>query len=110
MAAGGRRSSSAKPNVEEPSPSAETFSGKSAPQAPGPEIGSIRTISGPSLTLPDFRHATSASARHGSRSSEKNPRPQPASETRTTEPTRYQQASRVMRRTSTNLFKDLSTP
>src|SRR5580692_4813958 len=97
MGAGGRMSSSAKPKLAELSPSAETLSGKSAPQAPGPEIGSIRTRSGLSLTLPDLRHATSASARHGSRSSEKNPRPHPASDTRTKEPTRYKQTPRVMR-------------
>src|ERR1700723_3268551 len=109
MDAGGRRSSSAKPKLAEFSPSAETLSGKSAPHAPGPEIGLIRTRSGPSLTLPDFRHAISASARHGSRSSEKNPWPHPASDTRTKEPTRYQQTPRVMRRISTNLFKDSST-
>src|ERR1700744_1344194 len=97
MVPGGRRSSSEKPKLAELSPSAKTFKGMSAPQAPGPEIGLIRTRSGPSLTTPDFRQAISASARHGSRSSEKNPRPHPASETRTKEPTRYQQTPRVMR-------------
>src|SRR5450631_2946954 len=65
---------------------------------PGPEIGSIRTRSGPSFTAPDFRHAISASARQGSRSAEKNPRPHPTSETRTKEPTRYKQTPRVITR------------
>src|SRR5277367_6426483 len=97
MFPGGRRSSSAKPKLPLLSPNAATLSGNSAPQTPGPEIGLIRTRSGPSFTAPDFRHATSASARHGSRSSEKNPRPHPASDTRTKEPTRYQQTPRVMR-------------
>src|SRR6267154_4081392 len=109
MFAGGRKSSSAKPNEPEASPSAATFSGYSAPHTPGPEIGSIRTTSRLSLTAPDFRHATSASARHGSRSAEKNPRPQPANETRTKEPTRYKRTPRVMAARSTNLFKDSST-
>src|ERR1700676_1306677 len=98
----GGLSSSAKPKLELLSPRAATLSGYSAPQAPGPEIGLIRTRSGPSLTAPDFRHAISASARHGSRSPEKNPRPQPANDTRTKEPTRYQRTPRVMRRISTN--------
>jgi hypothetical protein len=64
---------------------------------PGPEIGSMRTISALSFTAPDFRHAISASARQGSRSAEKNPWPQPASETRTKEPTRYQRTPRIIR-------------
>src|ERR1700742_1133701 len=97
-------SSSAKPKLAELSPSAETFKGKSAPQTPGPEIGLIRTRSGPSLTAPDFKQAISASARPGSRSSDQNPWPQPANDTRTKEPTRYNQTPRVMRRTSANLF------
>src|SRR5260370_29980738 len=109
MLAGGRRSS-AKPKLPLPSPSAATLSGYSAPQTPGPEIGLIRTNSALSFTAPDFRHATSASARHGSRSAVKNPRPQPASETRTKEPTRYKRTPRVIRAGSTNLFKDSSTP
>src|SRR3954463_15940713 len=98
MLAGGRRLSSAKPNVPLLSPSAATFSGYSAPQTPGPEIGLIRTSSAFSLTAPDFRQASSASARHGSRSADwKKPRPQPANETRTKEPTRYKRTPRVMR-------------
>src|ERR1700722_5818727 len=107
MLAGGRRSSSANPNEPLLSPSAATLSGNSAPQTPGPEIGSIRTRSALSWTAPDFRHAISASARHGSRSSDqKNPRPQPANETSTKEPTRYKQTPRVIRARSTNLFND----
>src|SRR6202158_2147073 len=106
----GGRSSSANPNVALLSPSAATLSGYSAPQTPGPEIGSIRTSSAFSLTAPDFRQAISASARHGSRSSDwKNPRPQPANETRTKEPTRYKRTPRVIRARSANLFKDSST-
>ena len=88
---------------------AATFSGNSAPHMPGPEIGSMRTMSALSLTAPDFRHAASASARHGSRSAWKKPRPQPASETRTMEPTRYKRTPRVMRARSVNLLKDSST-
>src|SRR5262245_5456575 len=98
MSAGGRRLSSAKPKLEELSPKAATLSGKSAPQTPGPEIGEIRTRSGVSFTTPDFRQAISASARQGSRSAWKKPRPQPASETRTKEPTRYKRTPRVMPR------------
>src|SRR6202040_2972257 len=109
MPPGGRGLSSAKPTLPLLSPSAATLSGYSAPQTPGPEIGLIRTSSAFSLTTPDFRHAISASARPRSRSSEKNPRPQPASETKTKEPTRYKRTPRVIRATSTNLFKDLST-
>src|ERR1700754_4885920 len=109
MLAGGRSCSSAKPKVLLASPSAATFSGYCAPQTPGPEIGSTRTTSRLSLIAPDFRHATSASARHGSRSAEKKPRPQPARETRTKEPTRYKRTPRVIRAGSTNLFKDSST-
>src|SRR6202022_1991820 len=110
MLAGGRNSS-AKPKLPLLSPSAATLSGYSAPQTPGPDIGSIRTSSAFSLTAPDFRHAISASARHGSRSADwKNPRPQPANETRTKEPTRYKPTPRVIRAGSTNLFKDASTP
>ena len=105
----GGRNSSAKPKVALASPNAATLSGNCAPHMPGPEIGSIRTSSGPSLTAPDFRHATSASARHGSRSAWKSPRPQPANETRTKEPTRYKRTPRVIRARSTNLFKDSST-
>src|SRR4029077_8845157 len=71
--------------------------------------GSTRTRSGVSFTAPDLRHATSASARHGSRSAWKNPRPQPASEARTKEPTRYKRTPRVIRARSANLFKDSST-
>src|SRR4030081_1679668 len=109
MLAGGRRSS-AKPKLLLLSPSAATLSGYSAPQTPGPEIGLIRTSSAFSLTAPDFRQAISASARHGSRSADwKSPRPQPASETRTKEPTRYKRTPRVIRARSTNLFKDSST-
>src|SRR3984893_858282 len=109
MPAGGRISS-AKPKLPLLSPSAATLSGYSAPQTPGPEIGLIRTNSAFSLTAPDFRHAISASARHGSRSADgKNPRPQPASETRTKEPTRYKRTRRVIHARSTNLFKDSST-
>src|SRR6267143_1462090 len=103
------RGSSANPKLPLLSPSAATLSGYSAPQTPGPEIGLIRTSSALSLTAPDFRHATSASARHGSRSAVKNPRPQPASETRTKEPTRYKRTPRVIHARSTNLFKDSST-
>src|SRR6202140_1846963 len=77
---------------------------------PGPEIGSMRTMAALSLTVPDFRHAISASARPGSRSAEKNPRPQPANDTRTKEPTRYKRTPRIIRARSTNLFKDSSTP
>src|SRR3982074_2596130 len=109
MLAGGRRLSSAKPKLLLLSPSAATLSGYSAPQTPGPEIGLIRTSSAFSLTAPDFRQAISASARHGSRPAEKNPRPQPASETRTKEPTRYKRTPRVIRARSANLFKDSST-
>src|SRR3954463_14467626 len=98
MPAGGRNSS-AKPKLPLLSPSAATFNGNSAPQMPGPEIGLIRISSGVSLTAPDFKQAISASARHGSRSAEKNPRPQPASDTRTKEPTRYKRTPRVIRRT-----------
>src|SRR6476660_6066474 len=108
MSAGGLNSS-AKPKLPTPSPSAATLSGYSAPQTPGPEIGSTRTRSGVSFTAPDLRHATSASARHGSRSAWKNPRPQPASDTRTKEPTRYKRTPRAIRARSTNLFKDSST-
>ena len=39
----------------------------------------------------------------------KNPRPQPAKETRTKEPTRYKRTPRVIRARSANLFKDSST-
>src|SRR6202012_2373454 len=75
-----------------------------------PEIGAIRTTPALSFTAPDFRHASSASARQGSRSSIwKNPRPQPASETRTREPTRYKRTPRVIRASSMNLLKDSST-
>src|SRR6266705_548369 len=109
MVVGGRGLSSAKPTLPLLSPSAATLSGYSAPQTPGPEIGLIRTNSALSLTAPDFRHAISASARHGSRSAVKNPRPQPTSETRTKEPTRYKRTPRVIRARSTNLFKDSST-
>src|SRR6266513_6445729 len=109
MLAGGRRLSSAKPNVPLLSPSAATLSGYSAPQTPGPEIGLIRTSSPFSLMAPDFRQAISASARHGSRSAEKNPRPQPANETRTKEPARYKRTPRVIHAGSTNIFKDSST-
>src|ERR1019366_5376335 len=106
----GGRSSSAKPKLPLLSPSAATLSGNSAPQTPGPEIGSIRTSSAFSLTAPDFRHAISASARHGSRPADsKNPRPQPANETRTKEPTRYKRTPRIIRARSTNFFKDSST-
>src|SRR5881394_4385359 len=109
MLAGGRRLSSAKPKLPPLSPSAATLSGYSAPQTPGPEIGLIRTRSAVSLTAPDFRHAISASARHGSRSADwKNPRPQPANDTRTKEPTRYKRTPRVIPATSANLFKDSS--
>src|SRR3954453_14303679 len=106
----GGRNSSAKPKLPLLSPSAATLSGYSAPQTPGPEIGLIRTSSGVSLTAPDFRHAISASARHGSRSAEKNPRPQPARETRTKEPTRYKQTPRPISTGSANIFKDSTTP
>src|ERR1700756_440301 len=107
MGAGGLKSLSAQPKLLLLSPSAETLSGNSAPQTPGPEIGSIRTRSALSFTAPDFRHATSASARHGSRSSNwKNPRPQPANDTRTREPTRYKRTLRVIHATSTNLLND----
>src|SRR5436189_2018024 len=109
MVVGGRGLSSAKPTLPPLSPSAATLSGYSAPQTPGPEIGLIRTSSAVSLTTPDFRHAISASARHGSRSAEKNPRPQPANETRTKEPTRYKRTPRVIHAGSTNIFKDSST-
>src|SRR6266567_1334008 len=109
MVVGGRGLSSAKPTLPLLSPSAATLSGYSAPQTPGPEIGLIRTSSAFSLTAPDFRHAISASARHGSRSADKNPRPQPAHETRTKEPARYKRTPRVIRAGSTNLFKDSST-
>src|SRR5262249_52703230 len=106
MGGGGRRSSSAKPYIEEASPSAATFSGNSAPHMPGPAIGSMRTTSALSLTAPDFRQAISASARQGSRSADwKNPRPQPANETRTTEPTRYKRTPRVIRARSANYLK-----
>src|SRR6201995_1368519 len=73
---------------------------------PGPEIGSMRATSALSLTAPDFRHAISASPRHGSRSADwKNPRPQPANETRTTEPTRYKRTPRAIRARSANYLK-----
>src|SRR5262249_60721530 len=96
-------------NAPEFSRGAPTFSGYSAPHTPGPEIGSTRTTSRLSFTAPDFRHATSASARHGSRSAWKNPRPQPASETRTREPTRYKRTPRAIGASSANLFKNSST-
>ena len=38
------------------------------PQAPGPSIDEIRTRAGDSFTAPEFRHESSASRRHGSRS------------------------------------------
>src|ERR1700694_3931068 len=103
MVPGGRRSSSAKPKLLLLSPSAATLSGYSAPHTPGPEIGLIRTSSAFSLTAPDFRHAISASVRHGSLSADgKNPRAQPASETRTKDPTRYKRPPRVIHARSTN--------
>src|ERR1700712_163824 len=104
MLPGGRRSS-ANPKLAGASPRADTFSGNSAPHIPGPEIGSIRTNSGLSLTAPDFRQATSASAPHGSTSAElKNPGPQPASDTRTKGPAEIKPTPRVIRARSTNLF------
>src|SRR3954463_16821366 len=109
MLPGGRSSSSAKPKLPALSPSAATLSGYSAPQTPGPEIGLIRTNSALSFTAPDFRQAISASVRHGSRSAEKNPRPQPTNETRTKEPTRDKRTPRVIHAGSTNIFKDSST-
>src|SRR3981189_1504630 len=109
MVVGGRGLSTAKPTLPLLSPSAATLSGYSAPQTPGPEIGLIRITSALSLTAPDFRHAISASARHGSRSAEKNPRPQPANETRKKEPTRYKRTPCVICAGSANLFKDSST-
>src|ERR1700761_2866512 len=73
---------------------------------PGPEIGSMRTTSALSLTAPDFRQAISASPRQGSRSADwKNPRPQPANETRTTEPTRYKRTPRAIRARWANYLK-----
>jgi hypothetical protein len=63
-----------------PSPSAETFNGKSAPQTPGPSIGWIWTTPLPIFTAPDFRQETSASCRQAARSPYCHmPRPQPAS-------------------------------
>ena len=108
MLAGGRRSS-AYPRLPLASPSAATLSGNSAPQTPGPAIGSMRTSSAVSFTAPDFRHAFSASALQGSRSAVKKPRPQPASETRIREPTRYKQTPRVIRASSPKIIKDFST-
>ena len=105
----GRNSSFRKLKLPLLSPNTATLSGNSAPQTPGPEIGLIRTSSALSLTAPDFKQAISASARHGSRSAEKNPRPHPASETRTKEPTTNKQTPRVIRADSTNLLKDSST-
>ena len=64
---GGRGGSSLYPSGAL-SPSADTRSGKSAPQIPGPLIGEMRTRSGVSLTAPDLMHAASASRRHASRS------------------------------------------
>src|SRR3954470_17479990 len=101
----GGRNSSAKPKLPLASPSAATFSGYSAPQTPGPEIGLIRTRSAFSFTAPDLRHATSASARHGSRSADwKKPRPQPANETRTKEPTRTQETPRAITREPDRIY------
>src|SRR5262245_3702367 len=74
-----------------PAPRDDTVNGKSAPQAPGPLIGSMRTLPGPSLTAPELRHAISASRRQASRGSDKNRALQAASTTSkptTTEPTR----------------------
>src|SRR4030088_497227 len=87
---GGRPASS-------PSPSAATFNGKSAPHIPGPLIGPSNATDGLSFTVPVLRHAISASRRHGSRSSTQEL--QPASVTRTKEPTRYQRTPGVMLRT-----------
>jgi len=53
------------------SPSADTRSGKSAPQIPGPLIAEMRTRSGVSFTAPELMQATSASRRHASRSPER---------------------------------------
>src|SRR5215470_8518686 len=92
MLDGGRGSSKAS---GPPTPSDDTFNGKSAPQAPGPLIGSIRTLPAPSLTEPEVKHAISASLRQDSRSPKNRPL-QPAntaSEPRTTELTRYQRTS-----------------
>src|SRR5918993_2823499 len=87
-----------------PPPSAATFSGNSAPQAPGPEIGEMRVSIAVSFTEPDFMQAASASARQGSRSAVKKPRPQPASDTRTSEPKRYQKTLRVMARSLAPIY------
>ena len=98
--AGSRRAAAAhrQSRTLDVSASAATFNGNSAPQAPGPAIGEIRTTFALSLTSPDFMHAASASARQGSRSAVlKKPRPQPAIETRTSEPTRYKATLRVIR-------------
>ena len=76
MSDGGRRSS---PNASGMLiPNDDTFNGKSAPQAPGPLIGSMRTFPTLSLTAPELRQAISASRRQGSRSAKKRPL-QPAS-------------------------------
>ena len=74
---------------------AATFNGKSAPQMPGPEIGSMRTSDAPSFTCPDFRQATSASCRQGSRSANII-LPQAARPRTTREPTRYRATPRAM--------------
>src|SRR3954469_18400884 len=44
----------------------DTLNGKSAPHTPGPWIDLMRTMPGPSLTVPALRHCSSASRRHGS--------------------------------------------
>src|SRR3954447_13978564 len=101
----GRRNSPAKPKLPLLSPSPATFSGYSAPQAPAPEIGLIRTRSAFAFPAPDFGHAISASARHGSRSAVwKKPRPQPANETRTKEPTRTQETPRAITREPDRIY------
>src|SRR5688500_4272167 len=87
-----------------PPPSAATFNGYSAPQAPGPEIGEIRASVALSFTAPDFMQAASASARQASRSAVKKPPPQPASDTRTSEPKRYQETLRVMARSLAPIY------
>src|SRR5579872_2883178 len=83
---------------DDSSPSALTLSGKSAPQMPGPSIGSIFTTPVPIFTSPDLRHAISASCRQASRSPPNcmNPRPQPASATSTEVPNRPNQTPRLM--------------
>src|SRR3981081_2578287 len=62
MSVGGR-GSSVEPSGEL-SPRIDTLNGKSAPHMPGPWIELMRTMPGPSLTVPALRHCPSASRQH----------------------------------------------